>query len=83
VALQNQVLIYPNPASDQVTVDLTTMSIVGNVTIRVVDLSGRMISETQTSAAITMLETSQWQKGTYLVYIQSGENRVVKKLVIL
>ena len=83
IALEDQVIIYPNPASEFVTIDLRVMQHAGAIQIDIMDLSGRMITSLQTNAGLIQVETSEWQKGTYLLQIRSTEAMFVKKLVIL
>ncbi len=86
VALKNMqdnraVRIYPNPAIDgRVTVETrggTTPS-----DLRILDLTGREVKALQTTEQKVSLDVSDLSKGLYLIYIKSGEDLVVEKMVV-
>ncbi len=81
-----KVNIYPNPAKDAAVIDYNT-AFDGNVTVSVVDLSGRTVY-TNTFANQTAgnnkveLNTSDFNAGVYQVVINANSSTVTKKLVI-
>jgi hypothetical protein len=89
LAGENAVLlpIYPNPASNQVTIELL-LTIDSDVTIELVDARGRFIKtivSTQTLAAGFYsydVDISQIQAGTYFVRMRNGDVDVMNKLII-
>ena len=74
------VLIYPNPASNNLTVDLGDLNGV-NTTIKLYDLSNKLIIEKQSTSTI-MLDVSGYAKGIYLVEI-STYDQVFRSQVII
>jgi len=73
--------LYPNPAQDQITVQINKNSINH---IRVVDMSGRLVFQTKGNAHASevTLPTSQLKDGIYLLQIQSGNQTGAKIFVV-
>ena len=67
--------IYPNPFTEAILVD--NESVVER--IEVMDLTGKQVFVSQVS--VTSIDTSSWQKGTYIIRCQSGGKWYSKKLV--
>ncbi|MFT6997414.1 MAG: hypothetical protein ACJAQ4_001167 [Cryomorphaceae bacterium] len=63
-----QLKIYPNPTTDQVLVEIPETYIGQNLSVRILDMQGRVVSATSLTATGTVaLKTSQLEKGLYLV----------------
>ena len=75
---ENEIVLYPNPASESVFISHNTID---ELSIKVMDLTGRMMSK-QTIDRSNMVNTSYLTNGVYLVEITSGEKIAVKKMVI-
>ena len=82
----NSVNIYPNPAVDQVTVDLTVVN-AGNAVVKIYDVNGKMVhtenlgylSEGQHQYS---LNCSKFSHGMYLVNINIGKEAATSKLIV-
>ncbi len=74
--------IYPNPASDVVTVDLSEFS--GRpLDIQLFDISGnKAFSVTDFKEATLKLDIRTYQQGIYLMYFTDGKSTVQKKFMI-
>ena len=71
--------VYPNPATDFINIKLNE-TVVG--TISVISTSGTtMISENISSGDI-LLDVTGWAKGVYLLRIVSGQQSIVKRLIV-
>ncbi|MEO0334468.1 MAG: T9SS type A sorting domain-containing protein, partial [Bacteroidota bacterium] len=83
VALEEgSLLIYPNPARDQVEVNLP-LAQDQMYTLQLYDLYGREVFRQQGAGSVTESIPLQGQpRGTYLVAVQTGGQRLVQKLVI-
>jgi hypothetical protein len=86
VDYSNEIVLFPNPASSNVYLRMMTDSFKGNVTLHVVDISGRTIIHDQYNLAsgnMIQLDASRFNSGMYFVTIL-GENGVkaVKKLIV-
>jgi hypothetical protein len=63
-----QLKLYPNPSTDQVYIEIPSTYIGQNLSLRILDLQGRVVNETNISATGTVeLEAGQLEKGLYLV----------------
>ena len=86
VTLNNEVNIYPNPAKDDATVELT-LNNDATVSVEVYDAVGRlMITNTQDLNAGTSriaLSTAQLASGLYHVKITAGESVTTKQLSVI
>ena len=74
------VLIYPNPASSNLTVDLDGFNGV-NTTVKLYDSSSKMIFETQSTTTL-MIDVSGVAKGMYSLEIASDEQVLRRQVVI-
>ncbi|MBY0426934.1 MAG: T9SS type A sorting domain-containing protein, partial [Cytophagales bacterium] len=75
----NQVSVYPNPATDKFTVDLSSFS--GNANVRLVGTAGNIVSE-QNATGSASFSLEGLSKGMYFVQI-SADNRVIRKKVMV
>ena len=74
------VLIYPNPASNNLTVELGDLNGV-NTTIKLYDSSSKLVFEKE-SASTLMIDVSGFAKGMYSLEL-STEEQVLKSQVII
>ncbi len=74
--------VYPNPATDNMTVEFNVDQR-SDVQLTVVDLMGRTISNQVISNAeghmIETMDVSNMNQGYYMLIMQSGDERIVKK----
>ena len=78
---ENELMLYPNPASSQVTINYESE---GLKTISVIDISGRVVMMKEMNESAYVLSVDDLKKGTYFVRISDGSNQksVVKQLII-
>lgn len=75
------VRVFPNPAAQQVTIQLGP-TVGTNASLQVVDVLGRQVYQTQFSdTQQAIISLSGWAKGTYLYDIRQGEQRFFGKFV--
>ncbi len=74
----DNVLIFPNPAQQNVTVQMTDKIF----DLAVIDLLGRKIYESKNAFSRAEIDANNLQNGIYFVQIASGKNKINKKLVI-
>ncbi len=74
------VLIYPNPATDHITVDLNGLEKPNGV-LKIYDFSGRIVLEKQASSAAT-IDVSYLVKGVYTFEVSTSDKVVRKNVVI-
>ncbi|MES2679608.1 MAG: T9SS type A sorting domain-containing protein [Bacteroidota bacterium] len=74
------VMVYPNPAIDFISIDLSENVKTANVTL--IDLLGRAIFNAQIKDGYrASLDLSTLNKGVYFVEVTSGDKKVVEKIV--
>ena len=71
---------FPNPASDQVIVDFSET--LKGATIRMIDITGKVVYEVPAAAQSTRINLSRMQKGLYIIQLQSPEGLVSKRLLV-
>lgn len=78
----NEVLnFYPNPSDELLNLEIKRL--IGNETIRVIDLAGRVVFEKQINLENrTSISTLNWSNGLYLIEFQSGNNRYMNKIIV-
>lgn len=83
---ENNIRCYPNPASDQVNVDIS-LEMNANVQINMYDINGKIIY-TNTPVELTMgnhvlqIEADKYEAGTYTVEVVINENKTRQLIVI-
>jgi hypothetical protein len=84
-SIGNYMTLYPNPASDQVTV-LFNADKEASYTLRIADMLGRIIL-TQNGSAIAgnnqiEINLATFAKGVYIIILDSGDNTQKSRLVL-
>lgn len=81
VSREHQLLIYPNPASDMVRVNLENIENCNEVTIT--DLSGKIVQRVEPGNLNTItIPINRLNSGMYLIHAKSANEAAVQKLVI-
>lgn len=74
--------IFPNPAKENTTIKLTTLS-ESKANVKLINTNGQIvINETELSDNSIQFETSVLPRGLYIVEIKQDENLIRKKLII-
>ncbi len=80
-ALISAIKIFPNPASEEIT--LSFSKIISNGNIQLFDALGRKVLEqTISNERLKIISLNGMQRGTYFVSISSETGRITKKLLI-
>lgn len=81
VATQDlEVLVYPNPVSGQLSIQLPQV-LASNTKIQIVDALGRTVAEQQSNnKTLLVLNTAQWAAGIYSVHIKNEKHIITKML---
>jgi cephalosporin-C deacetylase-like acetyl esterase len=74
----NDVLIYPNPASDILTIKMDSTD---NSTIKIYDILGKIVLTDLTTTNETQLNISTLAKGNYCIEIKNGQLITTKKFI--
>ena len=75
--------IYPNPAVDQVKVDVSNFKEYPSVLVSITDISGKLVlQKNHSTASMFDIKLEQLNSGIYLVTLQSEKNVGVQKLIV-
>ena len=76
--LRNEVLVYPNPASDILTISIPGYSDMQDCSIRIISLTGKTVFQSKVTEPQIVTNVTNWQgKGIYILQI-SDKNKVSK-----
>ncbi len=77
----NSVNLYPNPATNQISLDLT--SVQSSLNIRMMDISGRIVMEqiNQNPGMIKNFEIASLESGLYFMVLNNGSSQEIKKFI--
>ncbi len=79
---ENFVLIYPNPTTENISIDLSNWKINDVVAFQILDLQGEIIVEDKIKSNKTTLNIENLQKGMYLLQIIQNTRRTTHKIVV-
>ncbi|MCW3122126.1 MAG: hypothetical protein JWQ38_1618 [Flavipsychrobacter sp.] len=83
LSLNSEIFIYPNPASTACTISYSG-AMYANATIRIYDITGRLLHTYQLTGSKTTISTADLTLGMYQCRIDvDGVNMVTKKLVVM
>ena len=75
----NKILIFPNPAHQEVNIALQDIQGVANITVY--NMAGQAITKT-TATGLARINTSEYTAGVYIVNVQTSEGVYNGKVVI-
>jgi hypothetical protein len=79
LSLSKDIAIYPNPASNL----LTLSNLPLNAAVSVFAIDGKMVTKFETSKDNRKdINVSRWNKGVYLFHIESKNGKTIKKVVV-
>jgi len=73
--------LYPNPAHGYVVLDLQELA--PNVKVKIIGMNGKIVYEAKLSSLKTIIDTSAYQKGVYLVFIQTDKDLIDRAKLII
>jgi hypothetical protein len=84
-AQENTFLVYPNPASTQITINNGNVGILGGYTMRITNSAGQEVYNQNITQAEVTLDLSNWGgNGLYILYINDPSNNTIAvKQIIL
>jgi len=81
--VQKDVLVYPNPAKNNINISIPNKQTVNEVEVLLIDINGRIIFGQNYNTNKISINTEDIQTGHYLVRISSEIESISKKLVII
>jgi len=83
IVAQNNISVYPNPASDFANLSFEST---GNAIVKIIDMNGRIILEKNISASSgkvsEKIDLSNCSKGVYVVSVQNENKLSSRKIVV-
>ena len=85
IGLNSKVLVYPNPAKSYVNISLGNIANIKPVTIKIVALDGRILSEQKVNvlSSSATINTNNLAAGKYFIKIATDSKVVTRALEIL
>lgn len=71
--------VYPNPFSENLTIDLTSVS--EPVSVQIFDLAGKLLKSTENQSGKLEINMAGLAKGMYQVILRSGDAKTVQRIV--
>ena len=80
----NGLNVYPNPAKDNVNINLQVLESNSNVTVNIVDMLGKVVMTESFNPAFENfnMNTANLNKGIYIVKVINGSSISSSKLII-
>ncbi len=63
--------MYPNPVTDMLTIELNNPS-----QLRIIDIMGKLVVDQPFDAGKSVLSTSLWLKGLYIISVQDKDGKI-------
>ena len=79
-SLENDYMIYPNPAKKIIHLYINTLIGDGKMTLN--DIYGKQLKMQSVSIGDNSIDVSTFTKGCYFIHISTGDNKLVKKVII-
>jgi len=74
--------VYPNPATDNITIDLANFNN-QNASIRIYDIAGKQVELLETTASKSVINIEYFNAGIYFVAVSVNSNKIfTRKLVV-
>jgi hypothetical protein len=82
--IDNQIIIYPNPASTIIYIVLNKQNAIQNknTTLKIIDLLGNIIKQKQLMVEKTDMDITDLQPGIYFAQTKTNEGILTKKIII-
>ncbi len=74
--------LYPNPASGNVLLDISSLEQFDDATVQVLDIRGMIVKQMKSTTMLVEWDTHSFAKGLYFVKVNSGGQTFVTRLVI-
>lgn len=79
---KNSIVLYPNPANQNISIQIPFELLLDDALISVFDVSGRLIKQFITENNFENLDTSNFMDGLYYIYIRSNKISFTEKFLV-
>jgi len=76
----NTIRVYPNPANNLITIDISEFAISNNTVIELLNVNGELLKSQLMLKSKTQLDISALSSGIYILKVTDNKNVVVKKV---
>ncbi|MEO8517495.1 MAG: M28 family peptidase [Flavobacterium sp.] len=78
-----QVSFFPNPTKDSLNINMGTLNI-DSYKVTIIDINGKVVLEKNIASPklIENIDTSSLKSGIYLIALNAGDKRIIKRIVI-
>jgi hypothetical protein len=73
--------IYPNPASNKLTINLSQLKNLQNTSVSIYDIQGKLLLQQSITQPQTELTITQFAKGVYIVKVNNDKDTLISKFV--
>ncbi len=80
-AVSNKIMLYPNPAKNQVRVVMKND--VESADLTIMDIQGKVIHKKRFSGRMYKINTNRFKEGLYLIQVKTAHKNMIKKLVLV
>jgi len=77
---ESSIQVFPNPADDFATIQLNGID--EPYTVRVTDMTGRLMMEERGNRSTIGITTNNWPSGVYAVSIETSSIKLNRKLIV-
>lgn len=74
--------LYPNPATTSITIEFPASLTFKNAVLSILTITGQVVNQTSIQNLQTTIDVSGYSKGLYLFKVQTGDEVVVKKVIV-
>jgi len=74
--------VFPIPAKDQITIDVSKLSINGTGIIKLMDPTGKIVKEAVTESSFYVLDLDRFNKGIYMIEVVYEDKIAFKRIII-
>lgn len=78
---EKNISLYPNPANESLTIDISSLRTSGISTVQMVDVSGRCMETITTSSPVIHLPVSDYKSGVYFISVKNANAIINGKFI--
>jgi hypothetical protein len=82
VVSATNMIVFPNPASDIVTLQLENIEEGTVAQVTIFDLTGKQVFNMQSTSNLQTIDVSQFAKGMYVIHVNTATENFVQKLQV-
>ena len=76
-----QITLYPNPATNTLTLNLSQLQKLQNASLSIYDIQGKQLLQQNITDTQTQIDISSFAKGIYIVKLQTDKETLQSKFV--